>query len=406
MKRLVLSVPGTARSFSWAGLSLMLLLCSCNRQTPALEKSVTPVHLSAVELYTAVEGQRYSASILPNRQVNLAFRVSGFVESIHQVRGADGSSHTVDIGDVVEAGTTLAQVRSKDYELQVSQAQGQVNQAQDAGQTARAQLEQAQAAASKAEQDFQRADALYKKTSLTKSDYDAARANRDATRAQVDAARSQVRGSSATLSSAQAMLGTATLGLHDSSLVAPFSGVIVQRSVELGTLAGPGMAAFVLADVSSVKATFAVSDILISHFRKGSKLTIYAEAFPNHPFQGFVSAIAAAADSTTRAFQVEVTIPNRTAMLRPGMIVSLDAGASPAAQRVSVVPLNAIVRSTGGASQFAVVVVNGTVAQRKPVTLGATYGDRIAVAGVEPGTKVVSSGASFVNDGEAVQVIP
>ncbi len=406
MKRLALSVPEIVRGFNWAGLCLMLVLCSCKGQTPTLEKPLTPVHLSAVELYTPVEGQRYSASILPNRQVNLAFRVSGFVESIHQVRGADGSSHAVDIGDAVEAGTTLAQVRSKDYEYQVSQAQGQVNQAQDAGQTAHAQLEQAQAAASKAEEDFERADALYKKTSLTKSDYDAARANRDATRAQVDAARSQVRGSLATLSSAQAMLGTASLGLHDSSLIAPFSGVIVQRSVEVGTLAGPGMAAFVLADVSSVKATFAVSDIVVSHFRKGSKLTTYAEAFPNRPFQGFVSAIAAVADSTTRAFQVEVTIPNRTAVLRPGMIVSLEAGASAAAQRVSVVPLNAIVRSRAGSSQFAVVVVNGTVAQRVPVTLGATYGNLIAMTGVEPGTKVVSSGASFVNDGETVKVIP
>ena len=66
------------------------LLFSCNRQTPVLEKSATPVRVSAVERYTPGQGQRYSASILPNRQVNLAFRASGFVESIYQVRGADG----------------------------------------------------------------------------------------------------------------------------------------------------------------------------------------------------------------------------------------------------------------------------------------------------------------------------
>jgi RND family efflux transporter MFP subunit len=394
------------RTRSCAGLSLVLLLCSCNRQNPTFEKTPTPVHLSAVEVYTPLQGQRYSASILPNRQVNLAFRVNGFVESIYHVRGADGTMHTVDIGDAVKAGTTLAQVRSKDYELQVSQAEGQVKQAQDTGQTADAQLKQAQAAATKAEQDYERADALFKKTSLTKSDYDAARANRDSTRAQVDAARSQTRASSASLNSAQAALGTANLGLHDSSLVAPFNGVIVQRSVELGTLAGPGMAAFVLADVSSVKAAFAVSDVTISHFRNGSKLSTYAEAFPNRPFQGFVSAIAGVADSTTRTFQVDVTISNPRAILRPGMIVSLDAGGLPAAERVAVVPLKAIVRSTDGASQFAIVVVNDAVAMRRPVTLGATYGDRIAITGVEPGTKVVSSGASFVNDGETVKVIP
>lgn len=396
----------SSRSFSSIGLGMIVVLCGCNRSGPKLEKTPTPVHLSAVELYTPTEGQRYSASILPNRQVNLAFRVNGFVESIHQVRGADGRMHAVDIGDVVRAGTTLAQVRSKDYELQVSQAEGQVNQARNTGQTARAQLEQAQAAATKAEQDYQRADALFKKTSLTKSDYDAARANRDSTRAQVQAAQSQLQGSSATLHSAQAVLGTATLGLHDSSLVAPFNGVIVQRSVELGTLAGPGMIAFVLADSSSVKATFAVSDVLISNFKKGTKLSIYAEALPSHPFQGFVSAIADVADSTTRAFQVEVTIPNQRYMLKPGMIVSLDAGGLPSPRRVSVAPLDAIVRSTDGTARFAVVVVNDSVAVRTPVSLGATYGDRIAISGVEPGTKIVSSGATFVKDGETVKVIP
>jgi RND family efflux transporter MFP subunit len=385
---------------------LITVLFSCNRQTPVLEKPVTPVRVSAVERYTPAQGQRYSASILPNRQVNLAFRVNGFVESIYQVRGPDRKMRSVDIGDIVKAGTVLAHLRLKDYELQVSQLEGQVKQTSETGQTARAQLAQAEAAAAKAQQDFDRADALFKKTSLTKSDYDAARANRDSTRAQVQAARSQVQGSEGALSAAQSALGTATLGLNDTSLTAPFTGAVVQRSIDVGTLAGPSMLAFVLADVSSVKAAFAVSDILVAHLKKGSKLSIYTEAFPNRQFQGFVSAIGAVADSSTRAFQVEVTIPNEHAMLKPGMIASLDLGEQPTLQAATVAPLDAIVRAADNSSQFAVVVVDNGVARRRPVTLGSTYGDRIAITGVEAGQKVVSSGASFVSDGEAVSVIP
>src|SRR3954454_16109839 len=212
-----------------AWLSLIPILCSCNRHTPVLENTAIPVRLSTVEMSTSAQGQRLSASILPNRQVNLAFRVNGFVESIYQVRGADGRARSVDIGDIVQAGTKLAQVRSKDYELQVSQAAGQAKQARDTGQTARAQLSQAQAAAAKAQEDFERADALFKKTSLTKSDYDAAVANRNSTRAQVEAARSQVQASTGTLDAAQAALGTATLGVHDTTLVAPFTAAVLQR---------------------------------------------------------------------------------------------------------------------------------------------------------------------------------
>lgn len=388
----------------------ILFSAACNRHTPALEKNVIPVRLTTVERYTPAQGEHYSASIVPNRQTNLAFRVNGFVESLHQVRGADGRMRSVDIGDIVNAGTVLAQVRVKDYELQVSQTEGQVKQATDNVQAARAQLAQAEAAALKAEQDFERADALFKKTSLTKSDYDAAKANRDSTRAQAEAARSQAQASTGTLAAAQSALGTATLGLHDTSLVAPYTSSVVQRSIELGTLAGPSVVAFVLADVSSVKATFGVSDILVAHLRRGSKLAVYAEALPNQQFRGFVSAIAAVADSNTRAFQVEVTIPNERAILRPGMIVSLDigapAGAAARAEPVNVAPLNAIVRSGEGSPQFAVVFVENGIAKRNAVTLGPTYGDRIAISGVEAGQKIISSGATFVSDGDRVRVIP
>jgi multidrug efflux system membrane fusion protein len=383
-----------------------LFLLSCNRETANLEKSPTPVRLSAVETYKPSQGQRYSASVLPNRQVNLAFRVNGFVESIYQVRGADGKLRSVDIGDVVKAGTVLASVRSKDYELQVSQAQGQLKQATQTEQAARAQLAQAEAAAAKADQDFQRASSLFKETSLTKSDYDSAKANYDSTRAQVEAAKSQVQASSGTVNTTQAALGTASLGLHDSSLTTPFTGVIVQRSIELGTLAGPGTLAFVVADISSVKATFAVPDIVIGHVRNGSKLAIYAEPFPNRQFRGYVSAVAAVADSTTRSFQVEITVSNERALLKPGMIVSVDLGEAPRSQPVMVVPLDAIVRGTAESSQFAVMVVNDGVAKLRPVTLGPTYGDRIVISGVAAGERVIRSGANLVSDGATVKVIP
>ena len=387
-------------------LSFAVFLLSCNRETPKLEKSPTPVRLAIVEIYKPSQGQRYSASVLPNRQVNLAFRVNGFVESIYQARGAAGRPHNVDIGDVVKAGTVLATVRSKDYELQVSQAQGQLTQATQAEQASRAQLAQAEAGAQKAAEDFKRASALYKETSLTKSDYDAAKANYDSTRAQVDAAKSQVQASAGTVSTTQATVGTAGLGLHDTSLIAPFNGVIVQRSVELGTLAGPSTLAFVLADISSVKATFAVPDLVIGHLRNGSKLAIYAEAFPNRQFRGFVSALAAVADSTTRSFQVEITVPNEGALLKPGMIVSVDVGETPRSEAVTVVPLDAIVRGTSESSPFAVMVVNDDVAKLRSVMLGTTYGDRIAINGVSAGEKVIRSGANLVSDGATVKVIP
>jgi multidrug efflux system membrane fusion protein len=388
-----------------AWLFLIAFLVSCNRQKISLEKSATPVRVAAIELYTPSGGQKYSASIAPNRQVNLSFKVNGFVDSIYELRAGKGG-HTVDIGDIVSQGTVLARLRPKDYQLQVSQADGQMQQARQSEQTARAQLQQAQAAALDAEQNFERADALYQEKSLTKSDYDSAKANRDSTRAQVDAARSQVQVSAAAINTSQASVGTASLALHDTSLSAPFTAVVVQRSVELGTLAGPGMVAFVLADISSVKATFGVSDLVVAGLKTGTRLSIYTEAYPSRQFHGYVSAIAAVADSSTRSFQVEVTIPNDHAMLRPGMIASLAVREMPKSEAVALAPLSAIVRQSEDSPRFAVVVVEDGTAHHRPVALGDTYGDLIAVNGIQPGAKVISSGATFVHDGDAVKVIP
>jgi multidrug efflux pump subunit AcrA (membrane-fusion protein) len=99
-------------------------------------------------------------------------------------------------------------------------------------------------------------------------------------------------------------------------------------------------------------------------------------------------------------------IPNGRALLRPGMIVSLDAQTAPKAQPVAVAPLNAIIRESDASAKFAVMVLEGGVVRLRPVSLGETYGNLIAVNGVAAGEKVVSSGASFVHDGDSVEVIP
>lgn len=387
-------------------VALSLLLASCSRQAPKLEKSPTPVRVAPVEMFTPKTGERYSASLLPERQVTLAFKVNGFVESICQVRGADGRTRNIDIGDLVPQGTTLAKVRLKDYELQLEQATGQLNQARRSEQAARAQLAQAEASAAKAALDFERAGTLFADKALTKPDYDAAKAQFDSTRAQVEAARSQVQVYSAAIETMQATVGTANLGLHDTSLVTPFPAALVQRTVEVGSLVTPGAAAFMLADLSSVKASFGVPDVVMVNLKTGGRLSIFAEALPDRQFEGAITNIAAVADANTRLFQVQVTIANPQRTLRPGMIATLAlASGSKKADALPVVPLSAIIRPREGEGGFAVIVVEGNQARRRAVTLGATFGDRIAVGGVKLGDRVISSGAPLIADGEAVEVI-
>src|SRR5262249_21335525 len=130
------------------------------------------------DLYAPQGGRRYSASIVPYRQVSLAFRSGGYVDWLLQVRGADGRMRNIGAGDVVKQGAVLARGRQKDYDLRLAQRPGQVDEAQKPEPAARAQLAAAQAAAAKASQDFERANTLFGVQSITKPEFDPARAQR------------------------------------------------------------------------------------------------------------------------------------------------------------------------------------------------------------------------------------
>jgi RND family efflux transporter MFP subunit len=389
MKRIVIVIP-------------FLLLAACHREGPKLDKPVTPVRVTAVDLYHPKGGGRYSASIMPGRQVSLAFRVSGLVTDIHHI-GPRG----LEPGDIVPAGTVLAHVREEDYRNTTAQAQSQLEGAHEAQKSAWAQLAQAEASHAKAEADFIRAKTLIESHSLTRPDFDAAKAQFDVTGAQVDAARAQIESAAAQIRTAEAGTATARLNQEDTALVAPFTASVVQRNVEMGMVAGPSLVAYTLADLNTVKAAFGVPDTIAVQLRPGKSIAITVEALPGREFHGTVTAVAAVADADTRLFQVEIGLPNPSLALKPGMIASLtltDSGTAPAA--VPVVPVGAVVRDHDNPADFMVMVVENKMAKARKVSLGPTFGDILAVSGVRPGELVIRAGASMVANGQIVEVIP
>src|ERR1700761_458711 len=127
------------------------------KQKDSAETLPLPVHTAQVKAITIGNGSRYSASIVPYAQVNLAFQSSGYVASIRQVKSPSGGSRNIDQGDWVKKGTILAVVQQQDYQDKVKQAKAQVDGYQ-------AELE-------KAKQTFDRVSALYASQSATKPDF-------------------------------------------------------------------------------------------------------------------------------------------------------------------------------------------------------------------------------------------
>src|SRR5580704_6471045 len=362
-------------------LSIIFAGCSSAPQQSDAPRA-TPVTVADVQEYSGGEGVNYSASVVPYTQLPLAFKSGGYVTNILQRPGPDGKPRNLQQGDYVKRDAVVATVRQADYQHSVDQYKGQ--------------LEQAQAGQLKAQQDFARADALYKANALTQSDYDAAKAQFDSTQGAV--------------ATAQAAVAQAQQALADCELRAPMDGQILQRNVELGMLVGAGTTAFAMGDMELVKAVFGVPDTLLSSVQLKQRQGIRTETYPQE-FFGQVSAISPQADQKSRTFQVEVTIPNPKGLLKSGMVATLDIGSAKLRTPALVVPIEAVVSPADGSKSFSVFVVthqgDRDTVHRRSVQPGPAFGNMVSIVeGVSRGERIVTNGATLVNDGQIVHVIP
>jgi RND family efflux transporter MFP subunit len=359
--------------------AIMLAGCSKATSEPA---PLVPVRTAAVQTIDTGVGNTYSANIQPYQQVELAFKSSGYLASIRQVRDADGHVRNVDQGDYVTKGTVLATVQQDDFQQKLAQA--------------KAQLDKAQADNERAKLSFGRMSALYAAGAATKPDYDDTNAQDKSTAAAVDAAKAQVT--------------EAQIALDYCQLKAPFDSWVLKRNVDVGMLVSAATSGFTLADTRSVKAVFGVPDTAIARVKLGSRQSVTTEALPGS-FSGHVTSISAAADPKSRVYSVEVRIDNPQNQLKAGMIASISIRTGKPIEKVTVVPLTAVVRSPANSNGFAVFVTDGagdTVkVHTQDVTLGDTYGNMIAVMqGVDLKDRVVTSGTNMIKNGDQVRVIP
>src|SRR5439155_2908460 len=116
--------------------SLVLMLACQSKQ---VQKPPVPVKVAIVELHAANSGARYSATIIPRTQVELAFKVDGYVEALQKVRGVDGQMRDIQEGDPIIAGAVLARVRQSDYQIKVKEAESQASEARSAIDSSKAQ---------------------------------------------------------------------------------------------------------------------------------------------------------------------------------------------------------------------------------------------------------------------------
>lgn len=391
--------------------ALLTTACTTRHVTAEDDGNGPPkaVRTAVVEWSKEQEPAKYSAIIAPNAQVDLAFRVPGYVVQLYQTKGADGRIRPLEAGAPVGVSTTLARIRASDYQAVVDKARGVRDEADAGVRAAEAQLTEARATLTQAELDFERISKLWEQESVTKPVYDGSKARLEMARAKVDAAKAAILGARQRMVSSSAQLQEAEIPLADTELKAPFSGVLLERRVELGALVAAGTPAFILANLQLVKARFSVPDSALQSFRRGQSLDLTVDAFPGETFQGRVLSLSAAADPRVRSFEIEVSISNPGLRLRSGMIASVRAAGTSGDRRQVQIPVGALVHDAIG-DKYVVYTTeqkgSRTFAKATPVRPGPLSGNQVLILeGLHPGQKIVVSGANLLRPGEAIREV-
>ena len=360
-----------------------LLSAGCTTRHAAAQGGEPPkaVRLITVQYANDSEPKKYSAIIAPDAQVELSFRVFGYVVDLKSGKSSDGRVRALEPGEVVTAGTVLARLRCTEFQATVDNA--------------RSARDEAQAALTQAELDYGRVAKLWEQESITKPAYDASKARLDMARAKLDEATAQLR--------------EAQVALDDTELRAPFDGVLLDRKVELGTLVAAGVAAFTIADLHVVKGRFNVPDSALGDFQLGQDLEISVDAFPGRSFKGRVISRAASADPRVLSFQIEVSIANPGLKLRSGMVAAVElAGTSEQSHRLQV-PVDALVHDAVRDRYLVYGIeqrTGSTCAREILVRPGPLSGSSVLIlSGLNAGQRVVASGANLLRPGDPIREI-
>jgi len=187
---------------------------------------------------------------------------------------------------------------------------------------------------------------------------------------------------------------------------APFSGVITQRNVDIGTLinagnGGTSQQLFFLAQTDPIRLYVNVPEAYAPAIHKGLGAYIELAQYPGQKFQGEVVRTAEAIDLASRTLLTEVDVPNKSGLLLPGGYAQVHLQVHVQNERLQV-PVNALLFRSEG---LRAVVVDNNRVRLQPLQIGRDYGTSLEVlTGLKSDDWIVLNPPDSIENGEEVHV--
>ena len=375
---------GKARLGLPVALSLACLIGGCSSEHGKPLEEGRPVKTMVVMAGDRPLVRSFAGRVEASRMADLAFQVSGVLTSL-----------PVREGERAAKGTTLAQLRQDEFQARLQTVQGQLEQA-------KSQLQAVQTRLANAKTEYERFSRLVGTSAVSRSEFDAAET---AYRVAQDDQRSQ----EASVRSLEARVSEIKLQAGDSTLRAPYDGIVAQRLVEAGQNVTANAPVIRFQNVDEIDIVVDVPEsFMAAENRKADIVKSVAEfgMAPGRQFPVTIREVTQIADPRTQIFQVRFTMkapPGINAL--PGMTASVTITTRPSAAAGSrmLVPVAAVFKQETG-EQVVWVLGPDKVVHGRKVKLGAPTEDLIVIdEGLQPGDRVVVAGTTFMRDGMKVR---
>lgn len=340
-------------------LACSMLVVGCKNK----DEAPPPEVVKPVKLMTVQSGQEELSVSLPGRvraarRSELSFKVSGPLSELPIVEG-----------QLIKKGDLVAQILPRDFQTAVNEAR---------------------ARELAAEQQYRRYKDLYAKKQVSKADFDRYRAARDVARAQLD---------------------DASNALKDTTLLAPFDGVIAKRYVENFEKVQAKEPIAFLQHTDELEILIDVPELMIARFRSDKNVNVNAEfdSIPGKSFPLTVKEFSTEADPATQTFQVVMLLKQpEEANILPGMtskVTSISDAAGESIASSIIIPAIAVLNDADGNNYVWLFDPDAGTVKKTKVQVSQLEGtDKISITeGLTGGENVVVTGVTKLRDGQKVR---
>jgi RND family efflux transporter MFP subunit len=340
-------------------------------------------------------------------------RVTGTLTAEEQADVAAETAGRV-IATPVERGTAVAQgaelVRLSPVETEASLKEAEANAAQIEARLALGEngydvnrvpeVANARANYDLASSEFGRIEKLLAQRVVSQSEYDQRKTQVEAARQQYESAKNAAEQQYQALQASRARVTLARKAVADTTVRAPFAGLVAQRMVSTGDYVTRGMKVAEVVRITPLRVELTVPEQFVASVGVGQPVSFAVDAFPGRLFEGKVRYVSTALRADQRALTLEAVVPNGDAQLKPGMFATAQIQQNKKEPAV-LVPA-AAVRVVSGTGR--VFVVNGDRVEERVVATGQKVDPLVEiVTGLKAGERVATENVNQLVDGTKVR---